>query len=140
LCDAPGVVLESGHDAANRLADLQARLGSVRDQSAALVERAHEQINGQPPPQLSQLREQLAATLAEVDGLRTAMLTRGVIEQAKGMIMLTLTIDEDAAFDVLVRRSQKAGRKVVEIARDVVAHGSATGSFDDSAGVVRKID
>lgn len=51
------------------------------------------------------------------------METRAVIEQAKGMIMLTLKIDADAAFKVLAQRSQVSHTKLVEIAREVVAAG-----------------
>ena len=49
--------------------------------------------------------------------------TRGVIEQAKGMVMLTLKIDADAAFEVLVQRSQNAHLKLIEVAREIVATG-----------------
>lgn len=59
----------------------------------------------------------------ELAGLRTAMATRGVIEQAKGMVMLTLKIDADAAFEVLVKRSQATNTKLVDVAREIVASG-----------------
>lgn len=70
------------------------------------------------------MRRDLDAALAEVDGLRVAMQTRGVIEQAKGMIMVALKVDEDAAFDVLVARSQTSHKKLIDVARDVVLAGS----------------
>lgn len=62
----------------------------------------------------------LARALAELDGLRTAMKTRGVIERAKGMLMASLGIDDTAAFEVLRRLSQRSNRKLVDIAREVV--------------------
>ena len=52
------------------------------------------------------------------------MKTRAAIEQAKGMVMLTLKIDADEAFDVMVRRSQHTHRKLVEVAREIVATGT----------------
>ncbi|GAA0621641.1 hypothetical protein GCM10009547_25440 [Sporichthya brevicatena] len=64
-------------------------------------------------PRLTQLQ-------AEVDGLRLAMRNRGVIEQAKGMVMLRLDVDEDAAFDHLRVLSNRTNRKLVDVATDVV--------------------
>ena len=60
----------------------------------------------------------------ELVGLRTAMDTRAVIEQAKGMVMLTLKVDAEAAFDVLVRRSQNTHTKLLEVAQEIVATGT----------------
>ena len=60
--------------------------------------------------------------LAELDGLRTAMATRGIIEQAKGVLIATLGIDATAAFEVLTQMSQRSHRKLVEVAREVVDH------------------
>ncbi|HVT21708.1 MAG TPA: ANTAR domain-containing protein [Mycobacteriales bacterium] len=73
-------------------------------------------------------RERVAderARVAEEDlaGLRTAMDTRAVIEQAKGMIMITLKVDADAAFEVLVRRSQTSHVKLSDVAQEIVAKG-----------------
>lgn len=66
------------------------------------------------------LRSQLAAALDEIAGLRVAMQTRAVIEQAKGMIMFAFGQDEQDAFEVLVRRSQETHVKLVDVARAVV--------------------
>ncbi len=76
----------------------------------------------------TETREQVAderARVAEEDlaGLRTAMDTRAVIEQAKGMIMVTLKVDAEAAFEVLVRRSQTSHVKLSDIAQEIVAKG-----------------
>jgi AmiR/NasT family two-component response regulator len=56
-------------------------------------------------------------------GMVAAMDTRAVIEQAKGMIMITLKVDADAAFEVLVRRSQNSHVKLAEVAAEIVATG-----------------
>lgn len=64
-------------------------------------------------PRLTQLQ-------AEVEGLRLAMRNRGVIEQAKGMLMLRLGLDEDAAFEHLRVRSNRTNRKLIDVAAEVV--------------------
>lgn len=71
--------------------------------------------------ELRLVRLELAEALAEIEGLRTAMETRAVIEQAKGMIMVTLKLDPDAAFEVLVDRSQRTHTKLHEVAAEMVA-------------------
>jgi AmiR/NasT family two-component response regulator len=66
------------------------------------------------------LRTRLAEAEAELDGLRIAMATRGVIERAKGMLMLRLSVDEDTAFEQLREASMRLNRRVADIAADVV--------------------
>lgn len=62
-------------------------------------------------------------------GLAQAMHNRAVIEQAKGMLMAAQGIDEDEAFEVLTRASQRENRKLRDIAKrmvdDAVARGRA---------------
>ena len=53
--------------------------------------------------------------------LATAMQSRAVIEQAKGILMGIQRCSADAAFQILVRASQRENRKLREIAEDVVA-------------------
>lgn len=62
----------------------------------------------------------LAEIQAELDGLRIAMRNRALIEQAKGMLMLRLQIDETKAFDYLRTMSNQTNRKLVDVAGDVV--------------------
>jgi GAF domain-containing protein len=62
----------------------------------------------------------LAAALHRED-MAAALRNRDVIGQAKGMLMARSALDEDAAFDVLVRASQRTNVKVAEIARRLVA-------------------
>ena len=65
-----------------------------------------------------------AAQLAE--GLRDARESRAAIEQAKGIIMATSRCSPDAAFDMLVRASQRENRKLRDVAAELVArHSSA---------------
>jgi PAS domain-containing protein len=56
----------------------------------------------------------------EVAGLRRAMRTRGLIEQAKGMLAERFSCDPEEAFGYLSRLSQDANVRVVDIAADVV--------------------
>ena len=52
--------------------------------------------------------------------LATAMESRAVIEQAKGVLMSTHRIDADVAFEVLREISQTSNRKLRDVAADVV--------------------
>lgn len=64
--------------------------------------------------------EALDAALDEVAGLRKALATRAVIEQAKGIIMHRHDVDEHAAFALLVQISQRTHVKLQAVAHDVV--------------------
>jgi GAF domain-containing protein len=57
-----------------------------------------------------------------VDNLHTALGSRAVIEQAKGILHAELGISPEEAFRLLSRRSQATNRKVREMARELV-HG-----------------
>lgn len=57
----------------------------------------------------------------EVLKLRLALLHRATIEQAKGVLMERLRCSDADAFAVLADRSQRSNRKLVAIARDVIA-------------------
>jgi GAF domain-containing protein len=54
-------------------------------------------------------------------GAASALATRDLIGQAKGILMARSGIDADEAFRLLVRASQRTNVKVAEIARDLVA-------------------
>jgi len=53
-------------------------------------------------------------------GLAEAMRSRAVIEQAKGILMAAEGVDEDDAFDMLTRASQRENIKLRDIARRIV--------------------
>lgn len=57
---------------------------------------------------------------AMVEQLRIALVSRGVIDQAKGIIMAARGIDAEAAFAILVRESQQQNRKVRDLAEEFV--------------------
>ena len=56
------------------------------------------------------------------DAVQSSARHRAVIEQAKGVLMLTFGLNADAAFALLVWHSQRSNRKVHAIAADLVAH------------------
>jgi AmiR/NasT family two-component response regulator len=53
------------------------------------------------------------------------MRSRATIEQAKGILMARTRCGPDAAFDLLVRASQRENRKLRDIAGDLVARYAA---------------
>ena len=65
--------------------------------------------------------EPLAALRTENDQLRTALRTRIVIEQAKGMLAERLGVDVDVAFERLRRESRTRRLKLHALAAAVVA-------------------
>lgn len=61
------------------------------------------------------------------DQFRSALASRDVIGQAKGMLMERFDIDAVQAFELLKRVSQNANTPLVEVAQEVVAQRGATG-------------
>jgi AmiR/NasT family two-component response regulator len=55
---------------------------------------------------------------------RSALASRDVIGQAKGMIMERFSIDAVHAFELLKKLSQQSNTRIVEIASNLVARGS----------------
>jgi PAS domain-containing protein len=62
----------------------------------------------------------------EVNGLRRAQRTRGLIEQAKGMLAERLGTDPEHAFKHLSQQSQQRNIPVVDLAAEVVSGGLST--------------
>jgi transcriptional regulator with GAF, ATPase, and Fis domain len=64
--------------------------------------------------------------------LNEAMESRAVIEQAKGMLMAqNAGLTADAAFDLLVKVSQRENRKLREVARQIVERGKPGGAAEE---------
>ncbi|BCJ40649.1 transcriptional regulator [Actinoplanes ianthinogenes] len=59
-------------------------------------------------------------TMTLAQHMQTAMETRAVIEQAKGIIMGQRRCDADEAFAILARASQESNRKLRDVAGDLV--------------------
>ena len=64
--------------------------------------------------------EAAARTSDDLLQLRTVMLSRALIEQAKGILMARHSITADRAFEMLRDHSQNNGRKLVDIAQAIV--------------------
>jgi len=59
------------------------------------------------------------------ENLEQAMLSRAVIEQAKGIIMSTMRCDADAAMEILKNQSQTQNIKLRDIAAEIVRNTSS---------------
>lgn len=59
--------------------------------------------------------------------LERALQTRGVIDQAKGILMARTGGDADQAFDSLRRASQRTNRKVFDLAQEIVESARTNG-------------
>ena len=65
--------------------------------------------------------EQSQALRREAADLRQALEDRKVIERAKGILMKRVRVDEGEAFRRLRKLSSEKNRKLVEVARDLMA-------------------
>jgi GAF domain-containing protein len=65
-----------------------------------------------------------ARTAQDLENLRKAMLSRAVIEQAKGILMERHKITEDQAFTVLTHASQNTNTKLRDVAAELVHSGA----------------
>lgn len=72
-----------------------------------------------------------ARTMEDLAGMRAAMAARGVIDQAKGILMERHKVTEDQAFTELSRSSQNLNIKL----RDVADHLVRTGAFPQRPAV-----
>jgi PAS domain-containing protein len=68
----------------------------------------------------------------EIDGLRRAMRSRAVIEQAKGFLSAALSCGLDEAFGHLVRLSQHENLRVAEVAARIIGAAVPTGAGEES--------
>ena len=66
--------------------------------------------------------------------LATAMQSRAVIEQAKGILMGVQRCSADEAFEILVRASQRENRKLRDIAHDLVVRAQQSASPSGAQG------
>ena len=72
-------------------------------------------------PEAAQRDSALVAAQAEIAQLRVALTTRGVIDQAKGILMAQTGCTADAAFEMLRDASMRDNRKLNEVAARIVA-------------------
>jgi hypothetical protein len=71
--------------------------------------------------ELTLLQQTIERLDLELDGLRSAMATRAVIDQAKGALRVTTGASDDEAFQLLATRSQHHNRKLFDVATDILA-------------------
>jgi hypothetical protein len=98
-------------------------------------------VPGPPPDDVPQAHLPAAAAEVErvhelereIEQLRTAMASRAVIEQAKGVLMLLTGCGEERSFGLLTHISSHTHRKVRDVAAELVA--SATGRVELPADV-----
>jgi AmiR/NasT family two-component response regulator len=102
-------LLEAASAAQHRAIQLKARTEEVLARAEDVIRRS----GGMGVARVHHLRD-------EVDGLRQAMASRAVIEQAKGILMATAGVDADGAFDLLRQQSQHENRKLRDIAQALV--------------------
>lgn len=77
------------------------------------------EVQAAPEPEQA-LSAVVSRLRAELAGLRRAMRSRAVIEQAKGVLGERLGVGPDSAFDQMVRLSQRSNVKLVEVAAALV--------------------
>src|SRR5205807_7355540 len=77
---------------------------------------------------------------AEVDGLRRAMRSRAVIEQAKGFLSAALNCGLDEAFGHLARLSQHENLRVAEVAARIIGAAVPTGAGEPEPDEPPQVD
>jgi len=75
---------------------------------------------------------EVARTSEELEQLRTAMISRAVIEQAKGILMERHKLTEDQAFTLLSHASQHTNIKLRTVADQLVHTGDLPGATSSS--------
>ncbi|WP_105031434.1 ANTAR domain-containing protein [Arthrobacter ruber] len=67
------------------------------------------------------------------EAVAASVLGRGVIEQAKGILIGQTGVTADQAFHLISQRSQDTNRKVTALAREIVDRASSIAGGDDQA-------
>jgi hypothetical protein len=99
--------------ASERLLKLQATLAAAKRTQEKL-----DKTREKPP------RARVLELHTLVESLRNQLASQPVIEQAKGIIMANTRCDQDQAFDILRRASQRTNVKLREVARQIVLKSS----------------
>jgi hypothetical protein len=108
----PLIVNGDGLGALNRYSEHQSGFDDIDERTGGLF-AAHASVtlaNAQAAWKNDALRR----------NLEEALKTRGVIDQAKGILMVEQKISADEAFEVLKRASQRSNRKVNDLAQEIV--------------------
>lgn len=78
------------------------------------------------------IEDQLLEAKRQIETLQQALVSRSVIDQAKGVLMAVHQVDPDAAFEMLSSVSQTENLKVSRLAQAIVAL-AARRAVEDSA-------
>jgi GAF domain-containing protein len=81
-----------------------------------------------------------ARTSDDLTQLRTMMLSRALIEQAKGIFMERHKITEDEAFTILTHASQRSNTKLRDVAAEVVRTGALPSPVDSLLVELLRVD
>ena len=101
--------------------------GEVKALLAAALERNHaDEVEAERVLAEAVRVEGLHA--AQIEHLQSALATRDLIGQAKGVVMATFHCSADDAFKLLVSQSQHENRKLVAIAAEIAARAARMGS------------
>jgi GAF domain-containing protein len=82
--------------------------------------------------------ESSARTSEDLIQLRSVMMSRALIEQAKGILMERHKIKEDEAFTVLTHASQRTNTKLREVAAELVRTGTLPGPIIGEQYIIRR--
>jgi hypothetical protein len=80
--------------------------------------------------------DEVAALRREVEQLREGLASRAVIERAKGILMHSRSLPESQAFDLLNEMSQRAHRKLRDIAAEIVEACTSAAHTTQPVGVL----
>jgi hypothetical protein len=115
-------------DLAGRLRLVESLLTAVGDSLSALqrlLSEVHNEVDLARREEEESSRDgEIQALRREVEQLREGMISRAVIERAKGILMQTHSLSESESFDLLNEMSHRRHRKLRDVAADV-ATGSA---------------
>ena len=128
---ADRAVLGDAGDAVSDALDQVAQLAGQEELIRSTHERSrHAAQRSQAAADRQAAVTQLAAAEAEIAGLRQALVHRGVIGEAVGIIMATERINDEEAFQRLVRMSQSEHIKLRDLAAHLVAQAMRTWTTD----------
>ena len=119
--------------------ELLARAGEGADHIMAYLVKPVKQGDVEAAIALAMARfEHLQAIRREADTLRQALEDRKLIERAKGILIRRLGVDEEDAFRRLRKASSDQNRKVVEVARDLLAAEKVFAGLEDVPGRIAR--
>jgi AmiR/NasT family two-component response regulator len=103
-----------------RSAELRERFRAATGSHALVIQQSRAVLDELETAPWRQSRRRVPELVREVEGLKQAMRSRAVIEQAKGVIIGATRCTPDEAFDLLRQQSQHQNRKLHDIAAEIV--------------------